>query len=191
MVQEKTSVINYREVLQRFQYEDDCDIVARIAEMQEENSKKDYQESRDIINAIVLWKLNRAVNLSDATIDLLYEINYLKNPCEVLEDKKVKALLLALLSAKGIKLAVASAILHFYYPNVFPIIDQRSYRELSGKEYPVYLTKDQNEKYAELYLNYVQDCDTYMRENCPDIPFRFIDKVLYQLDKEKGNKVKY
>jgi hypothetical protein len=28
-------------------------------------------------------------------------------------------------------------------------------------------------------------------QECPDIPFEFIDKILYQLDKEKGNAVKY
>jgi len=77
------------------------------------------------------------------------------------------------------------------HPNIFPIIDQRSYRELTGKEYPIYSSKDRNKKYAELYINYIGMCFQFNMQECPDIPFEFIDKILYQLDKEKGNAVKY
>ncbi|HBC99436.1 MAG TPA: hypothetical protein DC053_08880 [Lachnoclostridium sp.] len=95
------------------------------------------------------------------------------------------------LNKLGIKLAVASTILHFYYANIFPIIDQSSYRELTGKEYPIYSSKDRNKKYAELYINYIGMCFQFNMQECPDILFEFIDKILYQLDKEKGNAVKY
>ena len=40
-------------------------------------------------------------------------------------------------------------------------------------------------------LKYIKDCWEYQQEKCPEIAFSKIDKVLYQLDKEKGNKVIY
>lgn len=136
--------MDYHQILQRFQYEDESDIHQRVCE----TNKQDLQQNRDIINQIVLWKLNRSV-------------------------------------------AVASAILHFYYPDIFPIIDQRSYRELYDREFPIYLDKQKEEKYVELYLEYIEDCYEYQQRNCPTISFAYIDKILYQIDKEKGNKVRY
>ena len=44
---------------------------------------------------------------------------------------------------------------------------------------------------TELYLKYVKDCWEYQQEKCPKIAFPQIDRVLYQLDKEKDNKVIY
>lgn len=179
--------MNYQELLQRFQYEDETDIYQRVNEV----DKEDYRGNRDIINEIVLWKLNRSVSVSDDTLESLNSLTYLKSPLDSLQDKNVKTLISKLLLSKGIKLAVASAILHFYYPDIFPIIDQRSYRELYDEEFPVYLDKCKEEKYVNLYLKYVKDCYEYQQENCPEIPFPYVDKILYQIDKEKGNKVKY
>lgn len=57
--------MNYKEILNRFSYESDEQIKSRIAE----TDSNDYQLNRDIINAIVLWKINRSVNISDETLD--------------------------------------------------------------------------------------------------------------------------
>ena len=38
---------------------------------------------------------------------------------------------------------------------------------------------------------YVKDCHIYNKNICPEIKFENVDKVLYQLDLEKGYKVKY
>lgn len=179
--------MEYQEILQRFQYEDESELCQRLKEI----DKTNFQQNRDVINQIVLWKLNRSVNVSDDTLTELNSLEYLDSPQECLKDKKVKSLIGKLLSSKGIKLAVASAILHFYYPDIFPIIDQRSYRELYGKEFPAYLDKNREEKYVNLYLKYVSDCYEYRQSNCPEVPFSHIDKILYQIDKEKGNKVRY
>lgn len=84
---------------------------------------------------------------------------------------------------------MASTVLHFYFPDVYPIIDQRAYRELYGEEYPKYITKV--EILVKIYMKYIADCHQYQQERCPEISFAKIDKVLYQLDKEKGFKVKY
>lgn len=177
----------YNNILDRYKYESDCAIKSRVSRL----NKNNVSENKDAINEIVLWKLNRSIHISEETISLLNSISYLNNPHDILNDSRVCKLIEELLSTKGIKLAVASTILHFYYPNIFPIIDQRSYRELTGKEYPIYSSKDRNKKYAELYINYIGMCFQFNMQECPDIPFEFIDKILYQLDKEKGNAVKY
>lgn len=87
------------------------------------------------------------------------------------------------------KLPMASTVLHFYFPHVYPIIDQRAYRELYGVEYPQYINK--LDAMVDIYVKYIEDTNKYQKENCPEIPFEKIDKILYQLDKEKGYKVIY
>ena len=42
-----------------------------------------------------------------------------------------------------------------------------------------------------MYVKYISDCYKYQQKQCPKVPFAKIDKVLYQMDKEKGFKVKY
>lgn len=179
--------MNYLDVLERFKYESDESIKERIAAIDKENRR----ENRDIINSIVLWKLNRSIFITDETLDLLNLMDTMERPLDVVNNEKVTILIKQLLSSKGIKLAVASSILHFFYPNIFPIIDQRSYRELSNEEFPSYTSKDSNEKYTTLYIDYIRRCYDYNKTICPEIPFEYIDKILYQIDKEKGNKVKY
>lgn len=179
--------MNYVEILNRFSYESEDNITSRIKNLDKANS----QNNRDIINAIVLWKINRSVEISNDTLNLLNSLDYLKTPLEAVKDAQVHKVIMELLSSKGIKLAVASAILHFYYPQIFPIIDQRSYRELMQEEYPSYLSKDKNKKYLKLYLAYIEKCYEFNVQQCPNILFEYVDKVLYQIDKEKGNKVKY
>ena len=179
--------MDYAKVLERFKYQSDDIIMNRISKI----DKANFQEGRDIVNEIVLWKLNRSIFIKNNTLELLYSIENLSNPLEVTNNKKVYNLIYQLLSSRGIKLAVASAILHFYYPTIFPIIDQRSYRELTKKEFPNYSSKDKIDRYIKLYLDYIKKCYEYNNIMCPDIPFKSIDKILYQIDKEKGNKVKY
>ena len=78
-----------------------------------------------------------------------------------------------------------------FYPDSFPIIDQRAYRELNGEDLPDYYGASANQRYADLYFQYILDCHVYNKSVCPNINFDDIDKVLYQLDLEMGNKVKY
>lgn len=179
--------MNYTEILERFSYQSDDEIKERI----KKTGNFDSQEVKDIINSIVLWKLNRSVQISEETIQQLTSMGNFKSPFESVKDMRIKELIQKLLSSIGIQLPMASTILHFYYPDIFPIIDQRAYRELVSQEYPVYLSKDKIEKYIELYLDYIEKCYHYNISNCPEMPFEYIDKILYQLDKEKGLKVKY
>ncbi len=141
-----------------------------------------YSEDYNIINEIVLWKINRRINLSSETIEYINSVTRnVKTIEDALNSNDVKNLLDEMLKQKGIRLPMASTILHFYNPNVFPIIDQRSYRELFNKK----LNLNAN---SEIYLLYLQRCKNICERY--KIPIKLIDIVLYQLDKNKGNKNK-
>lgn len=177
--------MDYQSVLDRFSYKSDQPIFNRIAK----SNKNDYQENKDIINEIILWKINRLPIIEENIIQMIVNLSSNITPLEASKSHETYDVIVQLLSSKGIKLPMASTILHFYYPDVYPIIDQRAFRELYQKEYPHH-QKDWN-KLAKLYLNYIKDIYEYKIKFCPKISFRDIDKVLYQLDKEKGNEVKY
>lgn len=177
--------MNYQEILNRFVYDDETEILGRISKVE----KTDYRENRDIINEIVLWKMNRRPQIEEKVIDSLYELAYINNPLEAAGSELTTQIVELLLCSKGMQLPMASTVLHFYYPNVYPIIDQRACRELYGNEYPKHLTKV--ERLVNLYVKYIVDCYKYQQKNCPEIPYSKIDKLLYQMDKERGYKVKY
>lgn len=177
--------MNYQEILSHFTYDDSTDIRNRAAVAE----AGDYRENRDIINEIVLWKMNRRPQVTEELIDAIFSLKEIKTPLQALEDEKTAQVIEKLLQTKGMQLPMASTVLHFYYPEVFPIIDQRAYRELYAMDYPKTMTKIP--MLTELYLKYIKDCWEYQQEKCPEIAFSKIDKVIYQLDKEKGNKVIY
>ena len=177
--------MDYQKILERFTYDDGADIAARISNVKE----KDYRENRDIINEIVLWKMNRSPSITEELIDAILGLNNIATPLQAVASNQPETVLEQLLQTKGIQLPMASTILHFYYPEVYPIIDQRAYRELYGIDYPKTMIKVSS--LVEIYMNYIRDCYDYQQKNCPELSFSLIDKVLYQMDKEKGNKVKY
>jgi len=177
--------MNYQEILSRFVYDDESEILDRISKV----DKADYRENRDIINEIVLWKMNRRPQVEEKLIDAIYRLKKIETPIEAANSEITKQVVEMLLLTKGMQLPMASTVLHFYFPNIYPIIDQRAYRELYGNDYPKNITK--MKLLVELYLKYIVDCYQYQQEKCPEIPFAKIDKVLYQIDKEKGLKVKY
>lgn len=178
------SKISYQEILDRFKYEDESDIKERIAS----TTKTNYRENRDIINEIILWKMNRMPHFGDELVDMIYSLADIDAPEKTIKSEKTKQVLVKLLQTRGMKLPMVSTVLHFYFPQVFPIIDQRAYRELYGIEYPQYVKLD---VMVDIYMKYIEDTWKYQREKCPEIPYEKIDKILYQLDKEKGNKVIY
>lgn len=171
----------YEKALNDYNYISGNEIFNRISE------ETDEEKQIDIINSIVLWKLNRTPFISLETVRLIIKIKDInfENLDERVAD--IKAVILALLESKGVRMPVGSTILHFYNPELFPIIDQRAYRELYGQEIP---ERCKNDEWASIYIEYVKDCKVYHETKCPNIPFSRIDQVLYQLDKNSGKKVK-
>lgn len=178
------STYDYAKELAKYTYEGDGEIIDRISKC----SGKNERENRDIINSIVLWKVNRQVNIGN----LFNEILNLKTTnfdefCN--KAKAVEDIVGKLLGVNGVRIAMASTILKMFYPEVFPIIDQRAYRELYGKEMPAWTSK---KKWQDEYIKYVKDCHEYYNRKCRGQLkfFADLDKVLYQIDKDKKNKIK-
>lgn len=171
-----------KDVLNRYSYDRGEAIFNRI----DNADKEDLDEARDIINQIVLWKLNRMVKVDKGTLKSLLSLkDSIKSVDEIDKSRK---LLKKLLKSKGMRLPMASTVLHFFNPDVFPIIDQRAYRELYKDEYKELSSID--EKVA-LYIDYVKDCVSFYKEYLEGkIPFADIDKYLYLKDRESGKKVK-
>lgn len=150
--------------------------------------KSDFNQN--ILNEIILWKVNRYANFEDETIKAINNIN---SDARVLNKEKTTSLLRLLLRTKGVKLAMASTILRFKNPEVYQIIDQRVYRIIyDGKELNLSanLNDEKIDQQIELYFKYLAD----LKEVCLKfkIPFSKSDRILYMVDKRinKNKKLK-
>lgn len=176
----------YEEALKNYTYDHGDKILSCI------KHNKKIEDQQNIINMIVLWKINRQAEPNVSVLEKLLHVHEIKlndlctNKKEI--EDQVKDLLSSLIQTKGIRLPMASTILHFYNPETFPIIDQRAYRELYKKEAPRF-TEDNS---CDIYIKYIKDCYKYWEDYCEDIGIEFsdIDKVLYQLDKNQNKPVK-
>ena len=143
----------------------------------------DVDFDQNVINEIVLWKVNRYVSLDDETLELINQID--KNATEV-DEELTKSVLKKLLNTNGVRLAMASTILRFKNPKIYQIIDQRVYRFIYGEElkYPL---KDIDEQ-IKIYLAYLQK----LKEVCDEhkIDFVLADRILYSMDKEHNKNIK-
>lgn len=86
-----------------------------------------------------------------------------------------------LVCSDGIGFPMASAILKFLRPDVFPIIDVRAYRAFTGSK-PYYSTYTYD-KYKEYAKNLLQDAQNRER------PLRDMDEQLYCFDQDKNGKI--
>lgn len=87
--------------------------------------------------------------LSDTTIE-----NY-KESEKVLRD---------LISINGIGLPMASTILRFRNPDVFPIIDKRAYRVLMDKERLSIYTSTNIDRQVEIYFEYIERVHKFSKD---------------------------
>ena len=131
------------------------------------------------LRRISLWKLNRVLDVSDDTIKDLQNLASLKT-VEVDSDI-AKNILNKLVSSRGIGFPMASAILKFTRPDIFPIIDVRAYRALTGKK--IYYSQYT----IDLYIKYVEQLKIYA--NKLNIPLSEMDEQLYEFDKEHNRKI--
>ena len=133
----------------------------------------------DDLRRISLWKLGRVMSVPDETLQKLVELSNNKNVR--IDDNSVKVVLECLVESQGIGFPMASAILKFINPGVFPIIDVRAYRALTGKK-PDSSTYSYN-KYIEYSKELAKIADSTER------PLREIDEQLYCFDKKQNGKI--
>ncbi|WP_372757689.1 hypothetical protein [Mariniflexile sp.] len=154
-----------------------------------DSSNKEFDQN--ILNEIVLWKVNR---YADFDKEILRLINSIDTNQDVLSREITRKVLSKLLKIKGVQIAMASTIMRFRNPNVYQIIDQRVYRVIY-KDKTLNLNTTRTEKnieyQIELYLQYLED----LRNTCEklNIPFSESDRILYKADKRinKDIKLKY
>ena len=142
--------------------------------------------NQEIINEIVLWKVNRYSFLDDEKFSVLNKIN---KEDLILDVELTTEILTKFLNTKGIQLPMASTILRFKNPDIYQIIDQRVYRFVYGIEMPKYFSSI--EKQIDFYIEYLQK----LKQVCIEkgIDFNLSDRIIYELDKlhNKEIKIKY
>ena len=162
--------INFQKLLDDYDY---LDITEEL-----DNLQGDF--SQNILNEIVLWKVNRYARFE---IDVIEKLNLL--PQKKIDKGYTTDLLVSLMNIKGVKLAMASTILRFKCPELYQIIDQRVYRVLYGKPLK---NSTVHSKMIELYFKYLKD----LRKVCDElnVPFEKADRIFYMLDKDINKSVK-
>lgn len=86
-----------------------------------------------------------------------------------------------LIQACNRSVPMASSVLHNLNPDIFPVLDVRTYRQIYNKEW---VALPSNETMVAAYLQFLKDCHDYHRIFCPVFSFRHIGKILYQVDIE-------
>jgi hypothetical protein len=142
----------------------------------------DIEFTQQLINEIVLWKVNRYVAL---TPELLRQIGHLRR-LKSNEHRKGGSVLTALLECRGVDLAMASTILRFRNPSVFQIVDRHAYRAIYGSVYPL-STKSAVDRKVTLYFDYLDALVDLCAAK--GLVFETVDRVLYKFDQGKNGKL--
>jgi thermostable 8-oxoguanine DNA glycosylase len=138
---------------------------------------EDVNFTPELLNEIVLWKVNRYVVLDGDQLRRIDAFAKLKPG----EHAHARSVLEELLVAHGVDLPMASTFLRFRNQTVFQIIDRHAYRALYGRDYKLY-TQTPLKKKIEVYFAYLDD-----RRNLCDskgLDFKTVDRVLYVFDKK-------
>lgn len=141
--------------------------------------------NQQIINEIVLWKINRYAELSEHSLSLL---NRVSSDDKTIDENLTKEILKNLLGERGIRLPMASTILRFKNPNIYQIIDQRVFRIINGIEYRSSYSENRIDKEIELYLGYLRKLREVSEKH--KIDFSKADRVLYNADKDLNKEIK-
>jgi len=146
------------------------------------DSLNDIDFTQQLVNEIVLWKVNRYVSLDG---ELLRSLNELRT-LVIGEHRKGEAVLIALINAHGVDLAMASTLLRFRNPSTFQIIDRHAYRAVYGRDYSLYSTSPVSRKVS-VYFGYLDELVALC--NKQGLDYRTVDRLLYVFDKEKNGKL--
>lgn len=152
-------------------------------ELTEELDSFNGDIDQNLINKIVLWKINRYAKVDEEAIQL---VNSILPSDEIIDKEKTRKVLTALLKISGIGISMASTILRFRNPNIYQIIDQRAYRILVGEELKLSVKKV--EENIEIYLDYLEKVKVFCLSS--GVKFAEADRFLYEKDKRLNKKIK-
>jgi len=133
----------------------------------------------DDLRQVSLWKSNRVLSVSPDTLKTIKKLS--KTRGVKIQDAIVKEVIEGLVKSQGIGFPIASAILKFINPEVFPIIDIRAYRALTGHK-PYYTTYSYKK-----YIAYARQLSVIAEVT--GRPFREIDEQLYCFDEKHNKKI--
>lgn len=142
--------------------------------------KRTYEDlSKDDLRRMALWKLDRVVEVPESTIQKLRALTE-EHPLSARSPDAVETLE-ELVQCQGVSYPMASTFLKFVRPDVFPIIDVRAYRALTG-------TKIRPYQYTtSIYLDYVDQLTQISRSR--GVALAAIDEQLYCFDKQHNGKI--
>ena len=144
-----------------------------------------------LFRQIALWKEDRVVRIKSAKKinNKLKEITNIKSRKSIKNKKEcIKSTVVQLMKCNGVGLPMASTILRFANPNIFPICDIRATRYLNMNDEfnKVLRNRDNLDDAAEFYLKYIEKCYIkYNKINDGSLKFKDFDRFAYQKDKEK------
>src|SRR5713101_4172266 len=137
--------------------------------------------TQDVINEIVLWKVNRYAKLSQGALEALNRVTDI----EPKSHRTAKAALLTLLCEPGVDLAMASTFRRFRNRKAFQIIDRHAYRAVYGEDYPLYSSSSDDAKIV-LYCDYLDRL--FALADSKEVDFEILDRLLYVFDKQVNGK---
>ena len=138
--------------------------------------------TQEVINEILLWKVNRWAKLSGGALAALNSVKGIQPK----SHRDAKAALATLLHEPGVDLPMASTFLRFRNRKAFQIIDRHAYRAVYGKDYPLYFSSSDDTK-IDLYFDYLDALfDLAVKKN---VEFDILDRVLYVFDKQVNGKL--
>lgn len=132
--------------------------------------------TQDVINEIVLWKVNRYAKLSPSAVTALNGVVDTRPK----SHRTAEATIATLLNEPGVDIAMASTFLRFRNKKAFQIIDRHAYRALYGKKYPLHSESTDSAK-IDLYFRYLDDLFAFAGSK--KIDFAILDRVLWVFDK--------
>lgn len=138
--------------------------------------------AQDVINEIVLWKVNRYAKLSPSALEALNSVT----DTQPKSHRTAKAALATLLREPGVDLAMASTFLRFRNRQAFQIIDRHAYRAVYGEDYPLYSSSSDDAK-IDLYFRYLDGLFAFA--DSKKVDFTILDRVLYVFDKQVNGKL--
>ena len=137
----------------------------------------------DDLRRVALWKINRILDVPDELLEQLQDIARQENLDILTKDgrEQIEGLFEQLVLCPGIGFPMASAILKFLRPDIFPIIDVRAYRTLFRQR----LRSHQYtfEKYMDYVICVYEIRDTY------GIELARVDEQLYEFDREHNGRI--